>query len=256
MMKIITIGNQKGGVAKTTTTMNLGVALQELGKKVLLIDLDPQASLSVYLNHNLNDKYTIDRLIDEFINDEVKNVEKYIKTSENDKIDYIPSKARLSALEKEMDTRYSREFILKEILENEYFKKYEYILIDTCPSLNILLTNALTCSTDIIIPVQSQFFTMDSLNLMLETITKIKKYVNSNLNILGILPTMVDNTNMSKEVIEYLKENYANKLLDTHISRLVEASESTAFKISLVKMNKRLGKQYTELANEILRKSH
>lgn len=256
MKKIITIGNQKGGVAKTTTTMNLGVALQELGKKVLLIDLDPQASLSVYLNHNLNDKYTIDRLIDEFINDEVKNVEKYIKTSENDKIDYIPSKARLSALEKEMDTRYSREFILKEILENEYFKKYEYILIDTCPSLNILLTNALTCSTDIIIPVQSQFFTMDSLNLMLETITKIKKYVNPNLNILGILPTMVDNTNMSKEVIEYLKENYANKLLDTHISRLVEASESTAFKISLVKMNKRLGKQYTELANEILRKSH
>lgn len=256
MKKIITIGNQKGGVAKTTTTMNLGVALQELGKKVLLIDLDPQASLSVYLNHNLNDKYTIDRLIDEFINDEVKNIEKFIKTSENDKIDYIPSKARLSALEKEMDTRYSREFILKEILENEYFKKYEYILIDTCPSLNILLTNALTCSTDIIIPVQSQFFTMDSLNLMLETITKIKKYVNPNLNILGILPTMVDNTNMSKEVIEYLKENYANKLLDTHISRLVEASESTAFKVSLVKMNKRLGKQYTELANEILRKSH
>ena len=245
-MKVITVGNQKGGVAKTTTTMNLGVALQELGKKVLLIDLDPQASLSVYLNHNISDKYTI--------NDNVTNIEKYVKTSENDKIDYIPSKARLSALEKEMDTRYSREFILKEILDNNYFKKYDYILIDTCPSLNILLTNALTSSTDVLIPVQSQFFTMDSLNLMLDTISKIKKYVNPNLNILGILPTMVDNTNMSKEVIEYLKENYSNKLLNTHISRLIEASESTAFKISLVKMNKKLGKQYINLAEEILKK--
>lgn len=253
-MKVITVGNQKGGVAKTTTTMNLGVALQELGKKVLLIDLDPQASLSVYLNHNISDKYTIDKLIDEFINNEIQNIEKYIKTSENDKIDYIPSKARLSALEKEMDTRYSREFILKEILDNEYFERYDYILIDTCPSLNILLTNALTSSTDVLIPVQSQFFTMDSLNLMLDTISKIKKYVNPNLNILGILPTMVDNTNMSKEVIEYLKENYSNKLLNTHISRLIEASESTAFKISLVKMSKKLGKQYINLAEEILKK--
>ena len=253
-MKIITIGNQKGGVAKTTTTMNLGVALQELNNKVLLIDLDPQASLSVYLNHNIEDENTIDKLIDEYINNEIKNIEKFIKTSENDKIDYIPSKARLSALEKEMDTRYSREFILKEILNNTYFKKYDYILIDTCPSLNILLTNALTCSTDILIPVQSQFFTMDSLNLMLDTISKIKKYVNPDLNILGILPTMVDNTNMSKEVIDYLKENYSGKLLNTHISRLIEASESTAYKISLIKMNRKLGKQYMDLAKEILNK--
>lgn len=253
-MKIITIGNQKGGVAKTTTTMNLGVALQELNNKVLLIDLDPQASLSVYLNHNIEDENTIDKLIDEYINNEIKNIEKFIKTSENDKIDYIPSKARLSALEKEMDTRYSREFILKEILNNTYFKKYDYILIDTCPSLNILLTNALTCSTDILIPVQSQFFTMDSLNLILDTISKIKKYVNPDLNILGILPTMVDNTNMSKEVIDYLKENYSGKLLNTHISRLIEASESTAYKISLIKMNKKLGKQYMDLAKEILNK--
>lgn len=252
MKKIITIGNQKGGVAKTTTTMNLGVALERYNKRVLLIDFDPQASLSVYLNHSIDDKFTIDRLIDEFINYEIEDIEKYIKTSESDNIDYIPSRARLSALEKEMDTRYSREFILKEILENEFFDKYDYILIDTCPSLNILLTNALTCSTDVIIPVQSQFFTMDSLNLMLDTITKIKKYVNSKLNILGILPTMVDNTNMSKEVIRYLSESYKNKLFKTQINRLIEASESTAMKISLVQMDKKLGKQYLELAKEIL----
>lgn len=169
-MKIVTVGNQKGGVGKTTSTMNLGVALKELGKRVLLIDFDPQNSLSIYLNHDGDDRNTIDDLISKFLFKQTINLTDYIKISENDEIEYIPSSPYLSVVEKQMETRLAREMILNEILADDFFKQYDYILIDTSPSISTLMTNALATSTDIIIPVQSQYFTIESLRLVYNTI--------------------------------------------------------------------------------------
>ncbi|MBK1468132.1 ParA family protein [Parvimonas parva] len=253
-MKIVTVGNQKGGVGKTTSTMNLGVALKELGKRVLLIDFDPQNSLSIYLNHDGDDRNTIDDLISKFLFKQTINLTDYIKISENDEIEYIPSSPYLSVVEKQMETRLAREMILNEILADDFFKQYDYILIDTSPSISTLMTNALATSTDIIIPVQSQYFTIESLRLVYNTIEQIKVHLNANLRVLGILPTMIENTVMSRMVLEHLKLEYKKDLFNTTISKSTIASESTAIKTSLVKLNSKLGEQYLELAKEVINK--
>ncbi|KXB66410.1 putative sporulation initiation inhibitor protein Soj [Parvimonas sp. KA00067] len=253
-MKIVTVGNQKGGVGKTTSTMNLGVALKELGKRVLLIDFDPQNSLSIYLNHDGDDRNTIDDLISKFLFKQTINLTDYIKISENDEIEYIPSSPYLSVVEKQMETRLAREMILNEILADDFFKQYDYILIDTSPSISTLMTNALATSTDIIIPVQSQYFTIESLRLVYNTIEQIKVHLNANLRVLGILPTMIENTVMSRMVLEHLKLEYKKDLFNTTISKSTVASESTAIKTSLVKLNSKLGEQYLELAKEVINK--
>lgn len=253
-MKIVTVGNQKGGVGKTTSTMNLGVALKELGKRVLLIDFDPQNSLSIYLNHDGDDRNTIDDLISKFLFKQTINLTDYVKISENDEIEYIPSSPYLSVVEKQMETRLAREMILNEILADDFFKQYDYILIDTSPSISTLMTNALATSTDIIIPVQSQYFTIESLRLVYNTIEQIKAHLNANLRVLGILPTMIENTVMSRMVLEHLKLEYKKDLFNTTISKSTVASESTAIKTSLVKLNSKLGEQYLELAKEVINK--
>lgn len=253
-MKIVTVGNQKGGVGKTTSTMNLGVALKELGKRVLLIDFDPQNSLSIYLNHDGDDRNTIDDLISKFFLKQTINLTDYIKISENDEIEYIPSSPYLSVVEKQMETRLAREMILNEILADDFFKQYDYILIDTSPSISTLMTNALATSTDIIIPVQSQYFTIESLRLVYNTIEQIKAHLNANLRVLGILPTMIENTVMSRMVLEHLKLEYKKDLFNTTISKSTVASESTAIKTSLVKLNSKLGEQYLKLAKEVINK--
>ena len=192
MADVITIANRKGGVGKTTTTLNLAYSLKELGKKVLVIDLDPQANLTRCFDvENTENIKTIGHLlITEMEEEESYLVEDYTKSY--DEIDIIPSSVYLSAVETQMRIETGSERILSEIV-NQAKEHYDYILIDTSPSLNILTINALCASDSVLIVADTQLFAIVGISELLKTIQKIKKRVNASLTIKGILLTMCDN---------------------------------------------------------------
>lgn len=256
-MKIIAVCNQKGGVGKTTTTVNLGSALQLKGKKVLLIDLDAQANMSAYLGFEPEEG-------DEYISmaslmgaqGRYPHPEEAILHSDANKLDFIPSDIDLSAVENQLMNAMSRERILDKILKNEVFRKYDYILIDCLPSLTLLLINALTAADGIIIPVQAQKFALDGLSSLNDVILQVKESLNEKLELIGVLPTMVDATNMSKTTIEKLTEKYKDKLFKTQISKSVEAANSSERMIALPLGKKsKLGEEYKALALEVMKRT-
>lgn len=254
MGKIISIANQKGGVGKTTTTLNLGVALALQGKSVLLIDLDPQANLTKYAGIDDSEKPTISDLLKGQIGmGERINIEGCIRYSHINDIEYIPSDINLANADLYLAGVLSRETLLKRILNNGIIKSYDYVLIDCNPSLGVLLMNALTASDGVIIPVQTQDFAFDGLTALTNIITQIKSTINPELEIFGVLATMVDNTNVSKRVIEDLKKEYGDKLLKTIIHRATQAVESTNKHKSLCLFSRsKLGDEYKALANELI----
>lgn len=252
--RILTIANQKGGVGKTTTAFNLGAALSvKQGLKVLLIDLDPQANLSEYLSYTEDDKPTMTQLIAEVARRTVISPEKVlnaIRYNENNKLYYIPSDINLASAETIMTTAISRETILKRILSDEVVKDFDYVIIDCLPSLGVLLLNALTAATKIIIPVQTQKFSLDGLETLTALCRQVKTTINPDLKILGILPTMVDNTNVSKNALRSLSEQYHN-LFKTIIHKSVEAAKSAENGTALCRLKNRLGEEYASLAQEV-----
>lgn len=254
MCKIISIANQKGGVGKTTTTLNLGVALALQGKSVLLIDLDPQANLTKYAGIDDSEKPTISDLLKGQIGmGERINIESCIRYSHINDIEYIPSDINLANADLYLAGVLSRETLLKRILNNGIIKIYDYVLIDCNPSLGVLLMNALTASDGVIIPVQTQDFAFDGLTALTNIITQIKSTINPELEIFGVLATMVDNTNVSKRVIEDLKKEYGDKLFKTIIHRATQAVESTNKHKSLCLFSRsKLGDEYKALANELI----
>lgn len=259
MCRIISIANQKGGVGKTTTAMNVGVALRLMGERVLLIDLDPQANLSTYLGFTndegepIDDIPTISHLMMVNIGQvkRLDNVKKYIRHNELNDIDYIPSDINLANADCYLAGALSRETVLKRMLSKELIGDYDYIIIDCLPSLGVLLMNALVASDGIIIPVQAQKFAFDGLGMLNSIFNQVKETLKPELRLIGVLPTMVDRTNASKRVIDKLREAYPDELFDSVIHRATEATESTNKHRSLCLYKNRLGDEYKAVATEV-----
>ena len=255
MVDVITIANRKGGVGKTTTTLNLAYSLKELGKKVLVIDLDPQANLTRCFDmENTENIKTIGHLlITEMEEEESYLVEDYTKSY--DEIDIIPSSVYLSAVETQMRIETGSERILSEIV-NQAKEHYDYILIDTSPSLNILTINALCASDSVLIVADTQLFAIVGIGELLKTIQKIKKRVNPKLKVQGILLTMCENrTNLSKTLTEQVEEMFQKKIkvFQTKIPKTVKVGEAIYSGQSIKKYAKgsSVDIAYDNLAKEI-----
>ena len=202
MCKVISVVNQKGGVAKSTTTLNLGVGLVRQGKKVLLIDADPQGSLTASLGYVEPDDIgtTLATIMMNIINDEEIAEEEGILHHE-EQVDLLPANIELSALEVTMSNVMSRELIMKEYIDTMR-SRYDYILIDCMPSLGMMTINALVASDTVLIPVQAAYLPVKGLQQLIRTISMVKKRLNRKLTIQGILLTMVDfRTNYAKDIM-------------------------------------------------------
>ena len=222
--QVISVVNQKGGVGKTTTTINLGAALAELGRRVLLVDFDPQHSLSVGLGVSTRQ---LDGSIYDLMMDESNSIEKFLLKTSVPGMDMLPSHENLAASEGGLMNVIAREKVLKRVLA-PVIDYYDVILIDCQPSLGLLTVNALTASTGVIVPLECEYFALRGVALLADIIGKVQANTNPDLKLTGILPTMFDRKTVhSKEVLERIVEAYPTQVFDTIISRTVRFPETT-----------------------------
>ena len=226
--KTIAVCNQKGGVGKTTTTVNLGIGLAMQGKKVLLIDADPQGDLTTCLGWRDTDSLsvTLTEKLQAIISEQEQNPFDGI-LQHKEKVDLVPSNLSLSSLEMTLVTAMSRESVLKNYL-SLVKDKYDYVLIDCMPSLGMITFNALTAADSVIIPVQAQYLPAKGMTQLLGTIAKVRKHTNADLKIDGILLTLVDGrTNLAKSTVEALRENFGShiRIYRSMIPAAVKAAE-------------------------------
>ena len=252
---IIAVANQKGGVGKTTTALNTSAALALMGKQTLLIDTDPQAHSTISC---VNNPDQVDKSIYDVMMNPGLKLESVILPSTIPGMDVAIAKISMAKLEASLTGEIDGHYRLKEVIE-PVKRKYEYIFIDTPPTLGLITVNALVASTHILIPIQSSYLSLEGTDDLLETIEKIKRVANPRLEIIGVLITLHDQrTNISKDVVERINKVFGNKVFKTTISKSVKLEESPAYKESIFTFAaSSIGAaQYRKVAEELLKRAN
>ena len=252
MGKVISVANQKGGVGKTTTTVNLGTIIAKKGKKVLLIDADPQGNASSGLGVEKEVEYST---YDILVND--TKLEDAIQDTIIKNLKVCPANMNLAGAEVELVSMMSREQRLKEKLD-EIKDQFDYIFIDCPPSLGLITLNSFTASDSVLIPVQCEYFALEGLGQLLNTVNLVQKHLNKNIRIEGALLTMYDiRTNLSNQVVKEVKKYFENKVYKTVIPRNVRLSESPSYGMPITEYDPRSkgAKSYTKFAREFLKQN-
>ena len=253
MGKIIAVANQKGGVGKTTTSVNLAASLGVLEKKVLLIDADPQANATSGLGIDVESVETGTYQILEHSN----SPKEAILSSTSPNVDVIPAHIDLVAIEIELVDKENREYMLREALQS-IKDDYDYILIDCAPSLGLLTLNALTAADSVVIPIQCEYFALEGLGKLLNTIKSVQKIHNPDLDIEGLLLTMYDSRlRLSNQVVDEVQKHFNDMVFKTIIQRNVKLSEAPSFGESIIGFDatSRGAANYISLAEEIIKKN-
>ncbi|CAB9544120.1 Chromosome (plasmid) partitioning protein ParA [uncultured Gammaproteobacteria bacterium] len=253
MAIILSVANQKGGVGKTTTAVNLSAALKTIKKRVLLVDIDPQGNATMGCGI---DKYRLKNSVCELLLGEC-SIEDAITHSDKTKIDVIPANTDLITAEIALIKNKHSEYILKEALA-QVDDQYDYVIIDCPPSLNMLTINAFTASKGIIIPMQCEYYALEGLSALIQTIEKIQLTTNPNLKITGLVRTMYDTrNNLSNEVSVQLQQYFAQKVFKTIIPRNVKLAEAPSFGQAAINYarSSKGAISYVSLASEVIRKT-
>lgn len=253
-MKTLAITNQKGGVGKTTTSVNLAASLGDLGKKVLLIDLDPQGNATT--GSGINKDKIEATIYDVLIGD--KTIEEALVKNERNGFDIVPSNRNLAGAEIELVNEIAREKILINAIKKlEESEAYDYVLLDCPPSLNLVTVNALTAAQAVMIPMQCEYYALEGLSDLVNTIKKVRTNLNKTLRIEGLLRTLYDPRNMlAKQVSEQLIGHFGDKVYKTVIPRNIRLAEAPSYGLPVIAYDKasKGAQAYMTLANEILEK--
>lgn len=253
MAKVISIANQKGGVGKTTTAINLATCIAMEGKRVLLVDCDPQGNATSGLGIN---RHKVKRCLYSILIEEESAMNTLIKTRVEG-LDVIPSTIQLAGAEIELAAQTEREFILRRKL-NDISDNYDYIFIDCPPSLGILTINALVASDSVLIPLQCEYYALEGLSLLMDTVSLVRKRLNRGIEIEGIVFTMFDGrTNLSIQVVDEVKRHFSRNIYATIIPRNVRLSEAPSHgkPIAVYDPRSRGAEVYKELAMEVLQRA-
>ena len=251
MVQIISVANQKGGVGKTTTTINLGASIANHGYKVLIVDIDPQGNATSGLGI---EKSTVDKDIYNVLIDEIP-LSETIHHTETKNLDAVPATIQLAGAEMELTSMMARETRLKQGID-EVSHEYDFILIDCPPSLGQLSINAFTASDSILIPVQIEYYAMEGLSQLLNTIRLVQKHFNKNLGVEGVLLTMLDaRTNLGAEVVKEVQSYFNKKVYKTIIPRITKLAEAPSYgkPITEYAPKSRGSQVYDSLAKEVLK---